>query len=176
MTIRNGRHSKYFSFVSTKQKPGDTVRGGSDPKCLDNLLSGGWVLPFLHSLLPRAPLSPHSQLRQGVPAHNRLGAPRAHSALPCIFRTPWPPLVRLYLQTLLLVISARLGMWGRGPLGTGALLNHTGAYSSAGGAERPFTKGNLEFPGYHAWARAGHLCSETVKRTEPAPRPSSEWP
>lgn len=92
MTIQNGRHSKYFSPVSTKQKPGDTVQGGSTPKCLDNLLSGVWVLPFLHSLLPRALLAPHPQLLQGVPAHKRLGAPPAHSSLPSIFRTPWPPL------------------------------------------------------------------------------------
>lgn len=57
-------------------------------------------------------LAPHSRLPWGASKHKRLGAPDACSLLPCIFRTPWPPLS--WILTPDFALGEFLQNWGCG--------------------------------------------------------------
>lgn len=144
--IQNGRHSKCFSPKCQRNNNLVTQWEVAAPLSLDNQLAWGLNPPSTHS---EPGLAPRSQLPQGASKKKRLGAPDSHSSLPCIFRTSWPPLAWALTNSRLCSwwISAELGMWGKGALGTGALLNHSDTHSTAGGVECPFAKGSLELTG-----------------------------
>lgn len=136
-------------------------RLGSTPESAQSAGLGPEFLPSSTHSCPEPGLAPHSQLPQGVSKRKRLGAPDSHSSLPCVFRTPWPPLA--WALTPDFALGEFLQNWGCGERGPSAQEHCSTTVTPTPLLEvwnAPLQRGGWNSLGNHT---SHPLCSETVK-------------